>query len=108
MLPIRVRSRAGSWILVVLGALYAVAAIILLAIYVVQTWNGRGLVDYVLQFALVASVFGGVMFIKIGRASLAPPPPPPHSRPHRRPEQESADVRPPGDADRLLRSGGSG
>ena len=107
MFPIQVRSRAGSWSLVILGAAYVMAATVLLAIYVATTWYGRGMVDYVFQIARVCCILGGVALIKIGWQSLGAPPPPPHTRPHGRPEQKSADVRPPRDADGLLRPSGS-
>jgi hypothetical protein len=42
----------------------------LLLYYFVSNWGANGLVDYVLQFALVIAVTTGVFFVRIGRKNL--------------------------------------
>lgn len=70
MLSVRVRSRAGNWVIAVLGTIYALCATALLIDYVVSTWNGRGLIDYVFQLALVGCIFGGLLFLRISVDNL--------------------------------------
>ena len=70
MLRVFIRSRIGNGVLALLGVLYFVSATITLTYYVVSNWGANGIVDYVLQFALLCAAAGGVLFFMIGYGNL--------------------------------------
>ena len=70
---VMIRSRIGNGVLAVLGVIYVLSATATLIYYVVSNWNANGLVDYVLQFALVCAALGGVLFFMIGYGNLKSP-----------------------------------
>ncbi|HXG59707.1 MAG TPA: hypothetical protein VNL91_11855 [Thermoanaerobaculia bacterium] len=67
---VTIESRVGNLLLGGLGVVYAVAAVVLLVYYFVQTWNAAGLIDRALQMVLVASAAVGVWFFLIARRNL--------------------------------------
>lgn len=70
MKRIRIQSRIGSSILVVLGAVYALAATALLVWFIADTWGAAGRTDHAMQFGLVLCAITGVCFVAIGLSSL--------------------------------------
>jgi len=51
--------------LAILGSIYAVSAIVLLAWFVIDVWNAESMSDRLLQFALLLSAFYGIwLFIQ--------------------------------------------
>ena len=67
---VALRSRAGNIVIAVLGVTYAVSAVILLVLYVLDTWGAASLIDRVLQLALVGAAIAGVLFIAIAGQNL--------------------------------------
>lgn len=70
MLRVMIRSRIGNGVLAVLGVVYFVSAAATLMYYIVSNWGANGMIDYVLQFALVCAAVGGVLFFMIGAGNL--------------------------------------
>ena len=72
MVSVRVpiRSRVGNSILGLLGAVYAVSASATLVYYVVTNWGANGLLDYLLQLALLAAAIGGVLFMAVAAENV--------------------------------------
>lgn len=60
---IEVRSRAGNAVLGVLGAFYVISGVALFAYDLVQTWGAAGIIDRIVQAALLASAVAGLFFI---------------------------------------------
>lgn len=58
-----VRSRSGNMMLAILGGIYAVSAVVVLAIFVIDAWSAHGMIDRILQFALIIAAACGVWFI---------------------------------------------
>jgi hypothetical protein len=69
-----IQSRLGNYVVGFLGAIYFVSATATLIYYVVTSWGAAGLVDRVLQLALLGSAIGGVIFMRIARENLRRPP----------------------------------
>jgi len=67
---IMIRSRFGNGVLGVLGAVYFLSATTILVYYVVTTWGAAGMIDRLLQFALIACAIGGLLFIGIAADNL--------------------------------------
>ena len=67
---VRIRSRIGNAVLAVLGVVYFFSATATLIYYVFSNWGANGLVDYVLQLALLCAAVGGVLFFMIGYGNL--------------------------------------
>jgi hypothetical protein len=67
---ITIRSRFGNGVLGVLGAVYFLSASTILVYYVVTTWGAASTIDRLLQFALIASAVGGLLFIGIAADNL--------------------------------------
>jgi len=65
-----IQSRAGNVVLLVLGAIYLVAACTTLAYYIISNWGANSLTDYVLQAALLAAAVGGAFFIAVAAVNL--------------------------------------
>ena len=70
MFGIMIRSRFGNGVLGVLGAVYFLSATTILVYYVVTTWGAAGMIDRLLQFALIACAIGGLLFIGIAADNL--------------------------------------
>lgn len=77
-----VRSRSGNLMLVVLGGIYAVSALIVLAWFVVEMWQVVGTAERLMQFALVVAGACGIWFIVNALANLSVRPH--HGHHHRR------------------------
>ena len=67
---IALRSRTGNIVIAVLGVAYAVSAIALLVFYVMDTWGAAGLIDRVLQLALIGAAFAGLLFVAVAAQNL--------------------------------------
>ncbi|HEV7764563.1 MAG TPA: hypothetical protein VGQ76_06140 [Thermoanaerobaculia bacterium] len=65
-----VRSRSGNLVLAILGGIYTVSALCVLAWFVVDMWLADGTIDRLLQFALVAAGACGVWFVVNALANL--------------------------------------
>lgn len=65
-----VRSHYGNVLLAVIGALYALGSLAVLAWFVADVWNAAGFVDRLVQIALLASAVCGAWFISIAWESL--------------------------------------
>ncbi len=63
MLRIPVQSRYGNVALAVIGAIYALGALVVLAWFVVDVRNAAALLDRLMQFGLFVSAVCGVWFI---------------------------------------------
>lgn len=63
MMRLPVRSRSGNLMLAVLGAIYAVGAIVVLAWLVIDGGNALAMIDRILQLALLVAAACGVWFI---------------------------------------------
>ena len=74
MFRVPIQSRLGNYVVGFLGALYFLSATATLIYYVVTTRDAAGLVDLVLQLALLASAIGGVIFMLIAKENLKRPP----------------------------------
>jgi len=70
MMRLPVRSRSGNMMLAVLGGIYAVSAVIVLAVFVIDGWSTHDTVDLILQMALVIAAGCGVWFIVNARENL--------------------------------------
>lgn len=66
-----VRSRSGNLLLGAIGALYAVSSVAVLVWFVVDVWEAAGLVDVMLQIALLAAAACGLWFVYVARENLA-------------------------------------
>jgi len=67
---VNIRSRLGNGVLGVLGAVYFLSATAIFVYYVVTTWGAAGMIDRLLQFALIACAIGGLLFIGIAADNL--------------------------------------
>jgi hypothetical protein len=70
MWRVPIRSHFGNATLGILGALYFVCASITLIYYVITNWGASGLLDHLLQFALLGSAIAGVFFMMIAAQNL--------------------------------------
>ncbi len=81
---IEVRSRTGNAVLGVLGVVYLISALALLAYDLMQTWGAAGMIDRAVQVALVVSALAGGFFILTAMRNLGLRPSLHHaSPPHR-------------------------
>lgn len=60
---IEVRSRTGNAVLGVIGFVYLILAIVLLAWDLIDTWGAAGMTDRALQVALIMAVLVSIFFI---------------------------------------------
>jgi hypothetical protein len=58
-----VRSRSGNVVLAVVGATYAIAALSILAWYIIDIWTAANTLDQILQFALLAAAACGLWLL---------------------------------------------
>jgi hypothetical protein len=70
MMRLLVRSRRWNWVLAILGAVYAVSAIVLLVWYVIDVWDAVGMGDRVMQAALLGSAIYGIWIFVNALANL--------------------------------------
>ena len=63
MMRLPVRSRSGNMMLAILGGIYAVSAVIVLAFFVIDGWSAHDKVDFILQMALLVAAACGVWAI---------------------------------------------
>jgi hypothetical protein len=70
MLRVAIHSRRGNAVLGFLGVVYAVAAIVLLAWHVFDTWDAAGMMDRLIQMVLLATLVAGLWFARIAFANL--------------------------------------
>ena len=55
MVRLPVRSRSGNLMLAVLGGIYAVSAVVVLAFFVIDGWSALDTIDLILQMALLVA-----------------------------------------------------
>ena len=67
---IHVHSRRGNIVIGVVGLAYAIAATVLLAVYVSQTAGSAGLIDRALQLVLIGTALAGCWFVRIAAKNL--------------------------------------
>lgn len=67
---VEIRSRSGNVALGVLGAIYFLSAVSTLLWYVITSWGATGLVDHILQLALIGSALAGAVFLVIAADNL--------------------------------------
>ena len=70
MARVRVRSRSGSVVLAVIGAVYTVGATVALVAFAVDVWNAAGWTDRALQVGLIAAGACGIWFLLTGLENL--------------------------------------
>lgn len=63
MMRLPVQSRRWNMALAILGSIYAVSAIALLAWLVIDVWGAESLSDRALQIALLGSAASGIWFV---------------------------------------------
>jgi hypothetical protein len=85
MLRIAVQSRMGNMALVVIGAIYALGALVVLAWFVVDVQNAAALLDRMMQFGLFVAAMCGVWFIANALRNLGSQPSRKHLPHFRRP-----------------------
>jgi len=67
---VEIRSRSGNFALGAVGAIYLIGAVGTLLLYVITAWGAAGLIDHLLQFALIASAVAGAAFLVIAAENL--------------------------------------
>lgn len=70
MVRLPVRSRSGNVVLALLGGIYALSAVVVLALFVRDVWSTLGTTDLILQMALLIAAAGGIWFIVIALENL--------------------------------------
>ena len=70
MMRLPVCSRRWNLVLAVLGSIYAVTAVILLAWYAREVWGSEGIIDRIFQAALLLSTVCGIWFAVSGLSNL--------------------------------------
>lgn len=70
MMRLPVRSRRWNLVLAILGAVYAVSAIVLLAWFIIDVWNAESISDRIMQFALVGSALYGIWIFVMALQNL--------------------------------------
>jgi hypothetical protein len=79
-----VRSRSGNIVLAIMGSIYAVSALSILAWFVLESWRAADMSDRLLQLALAGAVASGTWLALRAMKNLGPPREQPrHWRPHR-------------------------
>lgn len=66
----KIRSYLGNIALATVGVLYVVAAVGLLAYYVLEAWSASQFVDHLLQLLLLVAAIAGVYFVAIAAPRL--------------------------------------
>lgn len=70
MVRMLIRSRSVNLALAVLGAFYAVTALVVLVWFVIDVWAAAAIVDRAMQACLIAAIACGVWFIAIAMQNL--------------------------------------
>lgn len=70
MVRMSIRSKSGNVALAALGAIYALASLVVLVWFVIDVWAAAAIVDLALQVCLVASLACGLWFLAIGLENL--------------------------------------
>ena len=70
MLNVPIRSRSGNVVLAIVGAVYALAALVPVILLLREAWRTQALVDKALLLALSVAAAGGIWFITVGLANL--------------------------------------
>lgn len=70
MVRLPVRSRSGNVMLAVLGGIYALGAVVVLALFVIDAWSALAAIDLLLQMALIVAAACGIWFIVIALENL--------------------------------------
>jgi hypothetical protein len=70
MARVVLRSRCGNVVLAILGAIYAVGAVVALVAFAVDVWNAAAIIDRALQLGLIAAAACGVWFLLTGLENL--------------------------------------
>lgn len=70
MARVVLRSRSGSVVLAVLGALYALSAVAVLVALTIDVWNAAAIADRALLLGLVAAAGCGIWFLEMGLQNL--------------------------------------
>lgn len=65
-----VRSRRGNAVLGALGVFYVISAVALFFYDLVQTWGAAGVLDRLVQAALIVSAIAGLFFILTASRNL--------------------------------------
>jgi len=65
-----IHSRTGNFALAAVGAMYAVAAVVLLVYYAASIWRASSTGDLALQLLLACGVFAGICFVSVARVNL--------------------------------------
>lgn len=67
---VEIRSRSGNVALGAIGAIYFIGAVATLLLYLWTAWGAAGLLDRLLQFALIVSAVAGAAFLVIAADNL--------------------------------------
>ena len=67
---VEIRSRSGNVALGAIGAIYFIGGVATLLLYLVTAWGAAGLLDRLLQFALIVSALSGAAFLVIAAENL--------------------------------------
>jgi hypothetical protein len=67
---VEIRSRSGNVALGAVGAIYFIAAVGTLFLYLSTAWGAAGLIDHLLQFMLIVSALAGAAFLVIAADNL--------------------------------------
>ena len=86
----QLRSRTGSIVIGILGVIYAVAAAVILVLYIIQTWAAASLTDRALQLVLAGAILVSAWFVIIAARSLGIPLSRRGARPRRADAEESS------------------
>ena len=70
MVRLPVRSRSGNVMLAVLGGIYALSAVAVLARFLADGWSALATIDLVLQLAVLFAAVCGIWFIANALANL--------------------------------------
>jgi hypothetical protein len=65
-----IRSRAGNFFLATVGAMYAVAAVVLLVYYGASVWHAASSGDVAVQMLLAIGLLAGICFVSVARVNL--------------------------------------
>lgn len=70
MLRVLVRSRIGNLVLLTFGVLYTVGGFVVVALLMIEVWQGATVVDRILQVALLLATMCGVWLLSIAMQNL--------------------------------------
>ena len=70
MRAVFIRSRWGNMLLAIAGGVYALAALVLLVPFLINTWNGAAVFDRAVQLGLLIVFITGLLFLQIAFRDL--------------------------------------